>query len=155
MPKTAGTLTYTTVRSEQLHDSYLFRAPQTEHVGGTRWREQDHRGEFRTASAVQCGATSQNIGQTPPANREKAISKGLIPKHQAKFLHFKRTSRTEINADSVAQDAQFDGCTPSSLTVATRYLHRTSWRNIRNCSRLKIVFGSVINSVYELDDSTT
>ena len=39
----------------------------------------------------------------------KASSKGLIPKHKAKFLQFDRTSRAEINEDAVAKDAQFDG----------------------------------------------
>ena len=38
-----------------------------------------------------------------------ASSKGLVPKHQAKFLQFDRSSRAEINEEAVAQDAQFDG----------------------------------------------
>lgn len=38
-----------------------------------------------------------------------ASSKGLVPKHQAKFLQFDRSSRAEINEAAVAHDAQFDG----------------------------------------------
>ena len=40
---------------------------------------------------------------------KKASSKGLIPKHKAKFLQFDRSSRAAINEDAVAKDAQFDG----------------------------------------------